>query len=284
MLEGQPSHTALHVAAARAAHLRFDPAPHLLADRQAEGLLGESHAPMIDLYGNDGYWLLRENRLYVPLRARWVEDRLRDAFARGVRRYVILGAGLDSFALRQPEELSGLEIIEVDHPATQRWKRARLAALGWATPANLTWLECDFERERVSDALARVGFASATAAVVSWMGVVYYLDRSTACQTLVELRGVLGGGSEVLMDYLHPYEDLSPRYHELAQTLGNYLKQVGEPHKTRLRAHEIEHDILAAGYERAITVQRDEVERRYLASLHTDVPLSERFGLAVAVR
>jgi len=283
MRQDEPSHTALQVAAARAAHVRFDAPPHLLEDRLAEALLGEEHAALIDLYRDGGHWMLRENRLFVPLRARWAEDRVLAAHARGVPHYVILGAGLDSFAFRQPPALRDLRILEVDHPATQRWKRARIEALGWAVPSNLTFVECDFEREAVTDALGRVGVGSGTLAAVSWMGVIFYLERATARAALAELHQLLAPGSELLLDYLHPYEDLAPRYQELSETLDVYLRQVGEPHVNKLRPEELAVDLLGAGFAQVIRVERDDLSARYLAGRHDDVPLSERLRLAVGI-
>lgn len=284
MIEGQPSRTALYVAAARAAHLRFDAPPHLLEDHCAAALLGEEHAPSVEGMTDDAHWVILENRLFMPLRARWVEDRLLAAYRRGVRNYVILGAGLDSFAFRQPAELRELHIIEVDHPATQGWKLSRIEALGWEKPANLTFVDCDFERSTVSEALGRAGFETSATAVVSWMGVVCYLQRSTARAALSELGGLLGSGSEVLFDYLRPYEDLSPRYLELQQISGAYLQRVGEPHVNKLRPEDVEEDIHAAGFQGSILEKRDDIQARYMAGLETSVPLPERFGLAIAVK
>ena len=116
------------------------------------------------------------------------------------------------------------------------------------------------------------------------MGVIYYLERATARDALVDLSATLDNGGEVLLDYLHPYEDLSPRYLELQRTSGEYLKSVGEPHVNKLHRADLEQDILAAGFSQAILETRNDLERRYLADLATKIPLSERFGLAVAVR
>ena len=176
MIEGRPSETALHVAAARAAHLRFDPAPHLLDDVHAENFLDEDGRTLIASYSDEGPWILIENRRFLPLRARWVEDRLAAAHARGVRQFVILGAGLDWFAFRQPAELTGLRIFEIDHPSTQRWKLDRLESIGLAPPENVRFVACDFEKTSVPEALAETDFDPNLPAVVSWMGVVYYLS------------------------------------------------------------------------------------------------------------
>src|SRR5262245_20416371 len=153
MDEGKPSMTAMQVAACRAAHLRFDPPPHLLEDRIAEPLLGQDAEGLIGLYADGGHWILQENRLFVPFRARYAEEVAAAAYQKGVRQVVVLGAGLDSFGLRRPAELSELRVIEVDHPATQRWKRQRLAEIALPLPDSLSFVECDFETTSVSSAL-----------------------------------------------------------------------------------------------------------------------------------
>ena len=134
MIEGRPSETALHTAAARAAHRLLDPEPHILEDLRAAELLGSDGAALIETYHDDGPWVLLENRIFIPLRARYVEDRLREADRNGARQYVVLGAGLDSFAFRQPAELGELTIFEVDHPSTQNWKMDRIDSLVWSVP------------------------------------------------------------------------------------------------------------------------------------------------------
>ena len=98
----KPSWTAMQVAACRAAHLRFDPAPHWLEDPFAEPLLGADAEAAIRLYANGGHWILQENRHFLPFRARFAEDLVEEAYRAGVRQLVVLGAGLDSFALADP--------------------------------------------------------------------------------------------------------------------------------------------------------------------------------------
>jgi methyltransferase (TIGR00027 family) len=123
-----PSYTALTAAAARAAHLIVDSAPTIFADRLASRLLGEQAGELIGYHRAHGsHLVLAAARAQVTCRSRYAEDRLTDAAERGITQYVILGAGLDSFAYRSP--LAGrVRVFEVDHPATQQWKRSRLAA------------------------------------------------------------------------------------------------------------------------------------------------------------
>ena len=284
MLEGEPSQTALHVAAARAAHLRYDRAPHILVDELAEGLLGERALQLMPLYADGGSFLLVENRLAVPLRARYAEDRLAAAYREGVRQLVVLGAGLDSYALRRPSDQSQLQVFEVDHPSTQEWKLARLAELGWETPDFLTYVPCDFETTRVSEALRATNFEPSRPAIVSWMGVVYYLEPETARSALADLQGLLAPRSEVVFDYQFPLEDLPERYAELSRMLDAYLDDVGEPQHTRYRPEALRAEILDTGFAQAILEVPEDLHARYYAPIATEIPMSGRFGLAVARR
>ena len=284
MIEGQPSQTALHVAAARAAHLRFDPAPHILVDDFAQGLLGEHAEELISSYADDGYFLLMENRLAIPLRARYAEDRLAAAYRAGVRQLVVLGAGLDSYALRRPSSQSELSVFEVDHPSTQGWKTARMVALGWEVPDFLTFVPCDFEKSSVSEVLRGTCFEAGEPAIVSWLGVVYYLEPATARRALADLHGVLASGSQVIFDYQFPLDDLPERYRDLPKRMNAYLEHVGEPQYTRYRPDALREVILAAGYAEAVLEERDDIYARYYAPLRSRIPMSGRFGLAAAVR
>ncbi|HPG24129.1 MAG: class I SAM-dependent methyltransferase [Spirochaetaceae bacterium] len=284
MIEGQPSDTARQTAAARAAHLAFDPPPHLLEDRAAEALLGEDARALMEPYRDGGPWILAENRLFITLRARYAEDRLRAAHAQGVRQYVLLGAGLDSFAFRRPAALSDVTIYEVDHPSTQDWKRARLEELGWPIPENVHFVPCDFERRRASEVLRAAGFDPEGRAVVCWMGVVYYLRKETVATSLADLASLLADGSEVVLDYMRPWEELSARYLEIRDQMTAWLERAGEPQVTRYPREELLETIRKAGFAHAHTEDRDEIVRRYLRPLEIRIPLSERFGLAVATR
>ena len=279
MKDGGPSLTALQVAAARAAHLLFDPSPHLLEDRFALDLLGAEHAPMLDGYRDGTAWMLLENRVSIPLRARYVEDRLREAYARGVRQVVILGAGLDSFALRQPSELAGLRVYEVDHPSMQAWKLERLAALDWTAPRNTRFVPCDFEKTGAMEALGASDFKSAESAFISWMGVTYYLEKETIRDTLVELRERLAPGSEIAFDVMRPWDELPERYAEIEQAVVRYLKGAKEPQINRYRHDEIAETLEGAGFSRCRVDSREDLELAYRSKIGTKIPISERFRL-----
>jgi methyltransferase (TIGR00027 family) len=155
--EGQPSQTAMTAAAARAAHLLVDREPRIFADSLAALLLGDKAETFIGYHRQySDHPLLAGTRAQATCRSRFTEDQLALAAERGTAQYVILGAGLDSFACRS--ELAGrLRVFEVDHPATQQHKRAMLAAAGLAEPPTLTWVPVDFETDELTASLTAAG-------------------------------------------------------------------------------------------------------------------------------
>jgi methyltransferase (TIGR00027 family) len=199
--EGQPSQTAMTAAAARAAHLLVDSEPRIFADSLAALLLGDKAETYLRYHREHGdHPLLAGTRAQATCRSRFTEDQLALAAARGTAQYVILGAGLDSFACRS--ELAGrLRVFEVDHPATQQRKRALMAAAGLAEPPTLTWVPVDFETDELIAALTAAGLDPAAPAFVSWLGVTMYLTAEAIGATLASLSR-LAPGSELVTDYM----------------------------------------------------------------------------------
>lgn len=284
MIAGEPSRTAKIVAATRAAHLRYDPPPHLLEDPIGARLLGDEAEALIAMHADGAPWILLENRLFLPFRGRFAEDLIERAYADGVRQLVILGAGLDTFAWRRPARLAGLRIFEVDHPATQGWKRAQLAALGLEPPEGLAFVECDFETRSVPESLAATDYRGDLPAIVTWMGVVYYLPKSTVERALAELAGLLAPGSAVVLDYQLPLETLSQRYRDVFPQQSAFLSNAGEPQVNRYRPEELAETARAAGFGRVELPTRRALFERYFAPLASKIPMAERFGLAIAWR
>jgi methyltransferase (TIGR00027 family) len=147
---------------------------------------------------------LRTNPSYagVILRSRVAEDALREAALRGARQYVLLGAGLDSFALRQPEFARDLAIFEIDHPATQAHKRERLHACGIDVPSNLHFVAADLAARPLAEVLAGCGFSRGVPAFFSWLGVTIYLTREANFATLRGIAASSAPGSEVVFTYI----------------------------------------------------------------------------------
>jgi len=221
MQPGTPSRTALVAAFYRAHHCAHDD-PVIFADTFAERLLTEEERTAIEeaqierLRALDPVraascpdratavrCALRESPAsHVLARARYTEDRLLVALARGVGQYVLIGAGLDTFAFRRPDLGGRVAVVEIDHPATQAFKRARLAAVGLEPPPGMYFAACDFERESVVEALARVAFDGDSPAFFAWLGVTMYLTREAIRATLRAVRRVAAPGSELVLDYI----------------------------------------------------------------------------------
>lgn len=205
MLDDAPSLTALATAVARAAHRYVDDPPAVFDDPVAERLLPAYQQRYLQRIGAlSRFWrrnYFRQSdafsalRAQVVVRSRYAEDALADSREHGAARYVVLAAGADTFALRQ--EPRGIAVLEIDHPATQRWKRELLERRGLAEPAGLTFLPLDFE----TTALADVWPASRQPDFISWLGTTYYLSRDAIAETLGTLAGVTAPGTRLVLDY-----------------------------------------------------------------------------------
>jgi methyltransferase (TIGR00027 family) len=200
MEDGQPSFTALTAAAARAAHLIVDDEPRIFADTLAAALLGERAEELISFHKLHGtHPVLAGARVQATCRSRYTEDALGRA---GVTQYVVLGAGLDSFAYRAGPG-GRVRVFEVDHPATQDWKRRALASARIPAPDGLTFVEADLTADSLAGRLDAAGFDAAAPALVSWLGVTMYLTPAAVAQTMAAAGG-LAPGSELIADYMLP--------------------------------------------------------------------------------
>ena len=183
MAEREASKTAIGVAVLRAAHQLLDGDPRILDDTVVVALLGPEREARIRA-GAEAFRDPRSMalRAHVLLRSRFAEERLRAAAARGVAQLIVLGAGLDTFAYRQPAWARGLRIYEVDHPASQGVKRTWLEAAEMALPPNLTFVPIDFEHDTLQAGLARAGFDPSAKTFVSCLGVLVYLTDAAIAE------------------------------------------------------------------------------------------------------
>lgn len=221
-----PSRTALITAYARAYHQIADH-PLIFTDPLAVRLLGVTADELTESGTTDSLGLVvgdRSRRLFFAARARFAEDAVAAAVATGVRQVVILGAGLDTFAYRNP--LPDLRVFEVDHPATQAWKRERLTAAGIDPPETLAFVPVDFETSTLATGLESSGFERTDPAVFVWLGVVFYLTPDAAHATLEYIAGQ-ARRAEVILDYLQPAAGDEDRAYQ--QVRADRLAAVGEP-------------------------------------------------------
>ncbi|GAA2619980.1 class I SAM-dependent methyltransferase [Paractinoplanes durhamensis] len=232
METGQASKTAYSAARYRAAH-QFLELGAIFKDPLAPRILGataeelQADAPR------------RAMRMFIAARHRFAEDALAAAVRRGVRTVVVLGAGLDTFAYRNPFE--DVRVIEVDHPDTQAWKRERLAATHIEVPPGVSYTGVDFEKESLADRLRLDG-----PAFFVWLGVVPYLTRAGFDETLGFVAGA--PGNEVVFDYAQSPAKMAPERRAALEARAARVAKIGEPWLTYFEPAEIAADLTGLGF------------------------------------
>jgi methyltransferase (TIGR00027 family) len=276
---GGPSRTALLTAVARDLH-REEPPPLVLDDTLALQLVGEEGRSLRDrlraeVRGDD---LLAFSR-WVCVRSRYTEDIVEQQAGRGVGQYVILGAGLDTFAYRRPSP--GLRVFEADHPATQAWKQRRLADLGVRIPDNLVFVPVDFERQALGAALEEAGFTFQEPAVFSWLGVTMYLTPDAIDLTLSTIaRGALR--TRVVLTYNQPDRVLDDHAVRVTSAMRPIAAGFGEPFVTFFTPDEVDALLRGHGFDEMEHVGREEARARYFGG-HQGVEIAGAQALVSAV-
>jgi len=273
MEHGRASRTALRVAIRRVAHQLMDQ-PSVLDDPIALPLLGPGFERDLERASHS---VARDFRAFMAVRSRYAEDRLAEAVAAGVEQYVVLGAGLDTFAYRNP--LAHLRIFEVDFPATQEWKRAKLAEARIDLPADLTFVPLDFEHHTLAAGLAEAGFNVDRAAFFGWLGVVPYLTLP-AFRASVETIGRLPAGSGVCFDYALSPDTLTPERRAVFDALAERVARAGEPFRTFFSTQGLEAELRQAGFHRVEQVDTDQLNHLYFRDRADGLKLStESLGM-----
>ncbi len=256
MQAGTPSRTALRVAIRRAAHQIADPPP-VLDDPIAVRLIGAAYERDME---RAMHKVGRDFRAFMAARSRYAEDRLAECVAMGVRQYVLLGAGLDTFAYRNP--FAELRVFEVDFPATQEWKHGMLAEAGIGIPRNVIYVPLDLEHRTLTESLREAGFDAAASACFSWLGVVPYLTLDAFRATLRAI-GQLPSGTAVTFDYGFPPETLSPARRVIFERLAERVAAAGEPFQLFFRPEARESEVRKAGFHRLEQVDHEGLNQRY---------------------
>jgi methyltransferase (TIGR00027 family) len=205
-------------------------------------------------------------RAFLVARSRYAEDTLARAVAQGVTQYVLLGAGLDTFAHRNP--YSHLRVFEVDHPATQQWKRELLETSGLPTPGNLTYAPVDFERESLFEQLLSVGFNKDVPTFFAWLGVVPYLTLDAFRSTIKFVSSQPPGGG-IVLDYGQPRSAL-PFLERLAHdSLAARVQLAGEPFQLFFTPPEIAAEL--SNFHSVEDIGSREINQRYFAGRTDDL-------------
>jgi methyltransferase (TIGR00027 family) len=265
MEHARPSRTALRVAMRRAAHQLYDAPPLVFDDPIAVTILGPHAAEIERTPGRNPANKPRpfsiSLRAYLVARSRYAEDLLAHAVQRGVTQYVLLGAGLDTFAYRNPHP--SLHVFEIDHPATQQWKRELLLTTALPTPAGLTYVPVDFERQSLPTQLHAAGFNPAAPTFFAWLGVVPYLTLE-AFRATVSFIAAQPPTSGLILDYAQPRHMLPPDEQLALDSLAARVQLAGEAFQLFFTPAEIATEL--AAFRNIEDIGPSDINARYFAA------------------
>jgi methyltransferase (TIGR00027 family) len=267
MQYGQPSRTALAAAFHRAAHQVLEQGG-IFSDPLALRILGED-APSIARQAKERP-SSRRMRLFIAVRTRFAEDALAAAFENGVRQVVVLGAGLDTYAYRNPFG-ERLRVFEVDHPATQAWKRQRLRDAAIPLPSSLTFVPVDFERETLAARLAQAGFDRTQQTFFTWLGVVPYLKEEAVWSALAFIAS-LPNGAHVVFDYSNPPASLSPERRAVYERGAARVARLGEAWITYFETDQLHAQLAGLGFGEIEDLGPTQIASRYFPGRAGSLP------------
>jgi methyltransferase (TIGR00027 family) len=263
----KPSQTAQLAAAHRAYHL-MKHHPSILEDSAAIRLLEPPLsvilrvAPLRWLFWNPLLAKVRPISTFIVVRSRYTEDWLDREVSDGCNQYVVLGAGLDSWALRHEEV--DVRVFELDQSSSQEWKQARIQANQGYLPSNLILVPIDFERENITTVLAGHNFDGDSRTFVSWLGSIYYLTRGAIEVTFASLANICAPGSRIVFDYFQPKATMPPEDLQLFEVLDEGGARRGEPMESLLDSADIAGILESSGFHVLEDISASEIRSRYL--------------------
>jgi methyltransferase (TIGR00027 family) len=254
----------MRVALRRAAHQLLD-SPRIHDDPLALAILGAEQAAELraDPRRFENGLAAPFLRAFLAVRSRLAEDALARAVAGGVRQYVVLGAGLDTFAYRNPHP--GLRVVEVDHPATQAWKQQRQAEVGLAVPDGVTFVATDFSSEALAAALGRAGLRRGEPTFFSWLGVAPYLEAADVLAALAAMAPFAAGGGGVVFDYGVPPASLGPLQRAAFEALAARVAAAGEPFRSFFEPQALVAAVRGLGFREVRDVPPEELNTTFFA-------------------
>jgi methyltransferase (TIGR00027 family) len=258
MRSGEPSRTALAAARHRAAHQLLEQGG-IFADPLAVSILGED-ADTIAREAEE-HPSRRMMRIFIAVRTRFAEDALAAAVESGVTQLVVLGAGLDTYAWRGAMR-ERIRIFEVDHPATQAWKRQRLVEAALPFPPCLTFAPVDFEKDTLGAGLEAAGFDPAAQTFFTWLGVVPYLTEDAIRSTLGFIASV-PNGAHVVFDYSNPPDALTPEMRALHDARAARVAELGERWTSFFDSDQLRSQLIATGFKTVEDLGPREIAARY---------------------
>ena len=254
----EPDNTAVRTALWRALHIQVDAEPPIIEDEVGLQLIAADE----DWQQRPDMKFTKRLRASIVARARFVEDLIIKEASKGLSQYVILGAGLDTFAQRRPDIASGLEIFEIDQPGTQEWKQYRLTELGFEIPKNLHFVPVDFETSSWWEELLKAGFDTSKPAFVACTGVSLYLTKDAIVSTLKHV-ATLAKGSKLAMTFYLPIGLLDKEDQPMQEIAEKGAREAGTPFESFFTVNEVLSLADEAGFKEAITVSTKEIEQLY---------------------
>jgi methyltransferase (TIGR00027 family) len=261
VIEGRPSATAFRVAMRRAVHQLID-RPIVLDDPVALRILGSRGDEVRADPGKfNKTFFDRTLRATLVARSRVAEDELAASVKAGIRQYVVLGAGLDTFAYRNP--FPDLRVFEVDHPATQAWKVRLLRGTGIPVPPSVTYVPVDFEKQRLPDELIAAGFDPSQPAWFGWLGVTFYLEPAAVFATLRDVHALAGPGGGIAFDYSINTSHLGLIKRFSIYLIARRVRKAGEPFKSSFKPDALVSELRAIGFSRVTDLTAAALDERY---------------------
>jgi methyltransferase (TIGR00027 family) len=279
--DGEGSSTALGVSVIRTVHQIVDDSPHILEDPVSQLLLDGATVEQVRR-GSEKYRSkeARGLRSHVVLRGRYAEDELRDAVIRGVGQFISLGSGYDTFPYRQPEWAANLQILELDHPATQKDKRAHFVAKGFKDPDNLAFVPTDLEADTLRKDIANAPIDLQKPIWISCLGVFAYLRRQTIHRIFETIIG-LPKGSGIVFAFA-PDKGLTNGIAGAHTSVADRAAELGEPWLTRFTTEDLKTELEAYGFTEVSFLDPSEAEFRYYRN-RTDLPAPRIVRLCKAI-
>jgi methyltransferase (TIGR00027 family) len=254
----EPDNTAVRTALWRALHMLADAQPRIIEDEVGLKLVD----PPGDWQERPDMKFTKRLRASIVARARFIDDLVIDQSREGVSQYVILGAGLDTFAQRRPDVASKLEVYEIDQPGTLAWKQQRLGELGFDVPPYLHFVPVDFERSSWWDELLRAGFDLNKPTVVACTGVSLYLTKEAIVSTLRQV-ATIAPGSTLAMTFYLPLALLDEEDRPMQEIAEKGARAAGTPFISFFTTEEVMDLAYQAGFKHAKTISTKDMEQLY---------------------
>ncbi len=256
-----PEHTAVRVALWRALHLILDPIPSIFNDKIGAELVAEKNWQQRPDMNPD---FSKPMRASIVGRARLIEDLVEQRYYQGVKQYVILGAGLDTFAQRRLDLMSDMQVFEVDQPEPQAWKKQRLQECGYLQSSSLHFVPVNFEQQSWWDELVRAGFDISKPAVIVSTGVSMYLSKAANLSTLNQI-SKLASGSVFAMTFMLSLDLLDPQERGSLEYVMKRAQESGTPFLSLFSPEEVIQLAQQAGFQKSEYVSGEQIYQRYFS-------------------